>query len=198
MPVLLVTYSVACYLFFAATFLAFIAFVTGLPLQHTLDGGPLAPWGEAAAIDIALLAGFGLQHSVMARASFKRAWKRIVPPALERSTYVLASTLALALIRLLAGTARVTGGQVLYQRDGRVVDALALGPEELRRFRWQDCAMVFQSALNAFNQMHEVPNVYVVDGSSFPTATEKNPTLTILAIAWRASDHLAEQLKRGA
>lgn len=54
-----------------------------------------------------------------------------------------------------------------------------------------------QSALNAFNQMHEVKNVFVVDGSSFTTASEKNPTLTILAIAWRATDYLVEQMKRG-
>jgi len=54
-----------------------------------------------------------------------------------------------------------------------------------------------RSALDKFNRMHDVPNVYVVDGSAFPTATEKNPTLTILALSWRATDHLAEQLKRG-
>jgi choline dehydrogenase-like flavoprotein len=54
-----------------------------------------------------------------------------------------------------------------------------------------------RSALNAFNQMHEVKNVYVVDGSAFPNATEKNPTLTILALSWRATDHLADTLKRG-
>lgn len=53
------------------------------------------------------------------------------------------------------------------------------------------------SALNAFNQMHSVKNLFVVDGSSFPSATEKNPTLTILAIAWRASDYLLEQIRRG-
>ena len=55
-----------------------------------------------------------------------------------------------------------------------------------------------RSALNGFNQMHEVKNVLVVDGSAFPTATEKNPTLTILAMAWRASDRLAQEIKRGA
>ena len=54
-----------------------------------------------------------------------------------------------------------------------------------------------RSALNAFNQMHEVKNVFVVDGSSFTTASEKNPTLTILAVAWRATDYLVEQMKRG-
>jgi choline dehydrogenase-like flavoprotein len=54
-----------------------------------------------------------------------------------------------------------------------------------------------RSALNTFNQMHEVPNVFVTDGSSFTTAGEKNPTLTILALCWRATDYLAEQMKQG-
>ena len=54
-----------------------------------------------------------------------------------------------------------------------------------------------RSALNEFNQMHEVKNVFVVDGSSFTTATEKNPTLTILALSWRATDYLAKRSRRG-
>ncbi len=54
-----------------------------------------------------------------------------------------------------------------------------------------------RSALDRFNRMHEVPNVFVVDGSAFTTAGEKNPTLTILALAWRASDYMVEQFKRG-
>jgi choline dehydrogenase-like flavoprotein len=54
-----------------------------------------------------------------------------------------------------------------------------------------------RSALNGFCQMHEVKNLFVVDGSAFPSATEKNPTLTILALAWRATDYLAEELKKG-
>jgi len=54
-----------------------------------------------------------------------------------------------------------------------------------------------RSALNAFNQMHELSNVFVVDGSSFSNASEKNPTLTILALAWRATDYLAEEMRRG-
>jgi choline dehydrogenase-like flavoprotein len=54
-----------------------------------------------------------------------------------------------------------------------------------------------QSPLNAFNQMHDVKNVFVVDGSAFTTASEKNPTLTILALAWRATDYLAGEMKRG-
>ena len=53
------------------------------------------------------------------------------------------------------------------------------------------------SVLNAFNQMHEVENLFVVDGSAFTSASEKNPTLTIVALAWRATDYLAEQLRAG-
>ena len=53
------------------------------------------------------------------------------------------------------------------------------------------------SLLNAFNQMHEVANVFVVDGSAFPNASEKNPTLSIVALSWRATDYLAEELRAG-
>jgi choline dehydrogenase-like flavoprotein len=52
-----------------------------------------------------------------------------------------------------------------------------------------------RSALNGFCQMHDVPNVFVVDGSAFTSATEKNPTLTILSLAWRATDYLAAEMK---
>jgi choline dehydrogenase-like flavoprotein len=52
-----------------------------------------------------------------------------------------------------------------------------------------------RSALNQFCQFHEVKNLFCVDGAAFPTATEKNPTLTILALAWRASDFLAGELR---
>jgi choline dehydrogenase-like flavoprotein len=54
-----------------------------------------------------------------------------------------------------------------------------------------------RSALNKFGRLHEVRNVFVADGSAFPTATEKNPTLTILALAWRSSDYLADIMKKG-
>jgi choline dehydrogenase-like flavoprotein len=54
-----------------------------------------------------------------------------------------------------------------------------------------------RSALNGFGQMHEVKNLYVADGSAFTSASEKNPTLTILALAWRATDHMAEEIRAG-
>jgi choline dehydrogenase-like flavoprotein len=54
-----------------------------------------------------------------------------------------------------------------------------------------------RSALNSFCQMHDVKNVFVVDGSAFTTASEKNPTLTILALTWRATDYMADEMQRG-
>jgi len=62
------------------------------------------------------------------------------------------TTLGLTLIRLLPRAARIReGGRIIYRRDGDEFDVLALKPEELRHFRWKECAMVFQSALNALN-----------------------------------------------
>jgi len=53
-----------------------------------------------------------------------------------------------------------------------------------------------KSVLNAFNQTHDVKNLYVTDGSAFVSGGSQNPTLTILALSMRASEHLADQLKR--
>jgi protein-S-isoprenylcysteine O-methyltransferase Ste14 len=87
-----VTFAVASYLVFFATFLAFIAFVAGVLPQAVHFGA--STW-QAALIDMGLVVGFGLQHSVMARQGFKRVWTRVVPEPVERATYVLAASLAL-------------------------------------------------------------------------------------------------------
>ena len=96
------------YLIFFATFLYLIGFVAGLPQLPTgVDHGTVSPPLVAAAIDIALIALFGVQHSAMARPGFKAAWTRIVPKPIERSVYVLAASLVLivlfALWRPIAG-----------------------------------------------------------------------------------------------
>lgn len=54
-----------------------------------------------------------------------------------------------------------------------------------------------KSVLNQFNQTHDVKNLFVVDGAAFASCPEKNPTLTIMALAWRACDYLAEELRKG-
>jgi peptide/nickel transport system ATP-binding protein len=62
------------------------------------------------------------------------------------------TTLGLAMLRLLPKLGVVPQGEVLYRRrDGSVLDMLSLSDEELRRFRWSECAMVFQGAMNSFN-----------------------------------------------
>jgi protein-S-isoprenylcysteine O-methyltransferase Ste14 len=91
-------YGAACYAVFLATFLYAIAFVAGVGVPKHVDNGAATALPAALAIDLALLALFAIQHSGMARPAFKRWWTRIVPPAIERSTYVLASSLVLALL----------------------------------------------------------------------------------------------------
>ena len=91
-------YAAASYLIFLATFLYAIAFVGGLPVPRRLDGPLEGSLLSAVAIDLALLTVFAVQHSVMARRWFKERWTRIVPWAIERSTYVLCASLALLLL----------------------------------------------------------------------------------------------------
>jgi protein-S-isoprenylcysteine O-methyltransferase Ste14 len=91
-------YGILSYCFFFATFLYAIGFVSGLVVPKTIDTGPAASPAMAILVDLALIAIFGLQHSVMARPAFKRWWTRFVPAAVERSTYVVLASLALVLL----------------------------------------------------------------------------------------------------
>ena len=112
-------FAVVAYAIFFATFLYLIAFAGDLPwVPVTVDRGPEASLGIALGVDLALIALFGLQHSVMARQGFKRAWTRVVPEPAERSVYVLAASAALIVLfafwRPIEGTVWSVGGAAAY------------------------------------------------------------------------------------
>jgi protein-S-isoprenylcysteine O-methyltransferase Ste14 len=91
-------YGIACYAVFFVTFLYLIGWVTNLVVPASIDSGTSGNVAVALAVDLALVALFGLQHSVMARPGFKRAITRVVPKPVERATYVLASSAAFVVL----------------------------------------------------------------------------------------------------
>jgi protein-S-isoprenylcysteine O-methyltransferase Ste14 len=91
-------FGAVAYLTFLFTILYAIGFVAGLVVPKAIDTGAKSPVFEALAINLALMSLFAVQHSVMARKSFKQWWTRFIPKPVERSTYVLLASLTLLLL----------------------------------------------------------------------------------------------------
>jgi protein-S-isoprenylcysteine O-methyltransferase Ste14 len=98
MRILILAYGAVSYVIFFLTFLYAIGFLGNVGVPKSLDSPATDPWTVALMVDVGLLSLFAVQHSVMARQGFKRLITRVIPPAAERSTYVLASSLALILL----------------------------------------------------------------------------------------------------
>lgn len=99
MRALFMGFALVAYAIFFATFLYLIGFVGNLAvLPVTVDRGPAAALPMAVLTNVSLIAVFGLQHSVMARQGFKKAWTKTVPLPIERSLYVLFASAALIIL----------------------------------------------------------------------------------------------------
>jgi len=92
------TYGAVSYAVFFGTFLYALGFVGNIVVAKSIDSPAAGPWATALLVDTGLLTLFALQHSIMARPAFKRLITRIIPVEVERSTYVLASSLAMILL----------------------------------------------------------------------------------------------------
>ncbi|WP_433360151.1 methanethiol S-methyltransferase [Actinoplanes sp. CA-142083] len=91
-------YAVVVYALFAAAFLYTVGFLADAVVPKGIDDGTVRPAWQAILVDLALLGAFAGQHTVMARPWFKSRWTRIIPPSVERSTFVLAATALLILL----------------------------------------------------------------------------------------------------
>jgi protein-S-isoprenylcysteine O-methyltransferase Ste14 len=162
-------FGAVSYLTFLVTILYAIGFVEGLVVPKTIDTGADSPAFEALAINLALMSLFAVQHSVMARKSFKQWWTQYVPRSIERSIYVLFASLTLL---LLFWQWRPLPAVVWHVEEPQIAMALT----GLSMLGW---VIVFTSTflINHFELfgLHQVANDLV--GRKMPTPVFRTPLL---------------------
>lgn len=172
-------YSLIAYAIFLATLLYAVGFLANMRVElwhglvyvpKSMDvGGEATPIGTALVIDAALLSLFAIQHSGMARRGFKRRWTRIVPRPIERSTYVLFSSAALALVFALW---RPIGGALWRFDDPVITTALNL----VSMLGWS-IALVSTFHINHFELFGLRQSLYAVLGREPPAPRFVTPGL---------------------
>jgi protein-S-isoprenylcysteine O-methyltransferase Ste14 len=120
-------YGIVCYALFALTFLYAVGFVGDFIVPKTINSGEVAPLSVALVNNLRLLSLFAVQHSVMARKSFKAWWTRYVPASVERSTYVLFASLTLDLLFWQWQAIPAVIWQIDQPQIGIVISSLSLG-----------------------------------------------------------------------
>jgi protein-S-isoprenylcysteine O-methyltransferase Ste14 len=130
MRVLAFVYGVVCYAIFFAVFLYAMGFIGNFAVPKSIDGEVTVPFNQALIINALLLSVFAISHSVMARPGFKKVWTKIVPTVIERSTYVLVSSLAMI---LMFWQWQPMGGEMIWSVTGQVGRTALLG---LYAFGW--------------------------------------------------------------
>jgi protein-S-isoprenylcysteine O-methyltransferase Ste14 len=162
-------YGLVAYVVFFVSILYAIGFVSGLSVPKTIDSGAAGSPIQAIIVNLLLMTLFAVQHSVMARPRFKAWWTQFVPPAIERSTYVLLASLALLLLYWQWQPIRT----VIWQVDNPQLADFLLG---LSLFGW---VLVFASTflINHFELfgLHQVTNNLV--GRPMPEVNFKTPLL---------------------
>jgi methanethiol S-methyltransferase len=160
-------YGLISYFIFSVTFLYAVGFVSILVVPKTIDSGLATSIGSALTIDLLLMSLFAVQHSVMARPQFKSWWTQFVPKSVERSTYVLLASLALA---LLLWQWRPVPGVVWSVED----PALAMVVTGISLFGWL-VALTSTFLINHFELfgLHQVSNNLL--DRSMPTPRFKTP-----------------------
>jgi methanethiol S-methyltransferase len=162
-------YGLVAYLLFAVSIVYAVGFITGLVVPKTIDSGPAGPPLPAVIINLLLMGLFAVQHSVMARPQFKKWWTQFVPKTIERSTFVLFSSLTLLLLFWQWQPIPA----VVWQVDNPLVADFLLG---LSLFGW---VLVFISTflINHFELfgLHQVANNLV--GKPMPAVRFKTPLL---------------------
>ncbi len=94
----ILAYGLIAYAVFQGVFLYMIGFIEGVVVPKTMNGPTTTAWPVALLMNVALVSLFAIQHTIMARPVFKAWWTRIIPPAAERSTFVLTTCLILILL----------------------------------------------------------------------------------------------------